>query len=293
MEKQSNKDYTLTELMVVAASREINDWEIVFAGVGIPCLSAQLSTLTHAPHSEIVNESGVFGGEARRIILGIGDNACGERAKIQGALWRAFSDQQVGLWDVGMLGGAQIDKYGNLNSTVIFGKGDYYKPAVRLSGSGGANDIASSAKRTMIMIRQERRRFVERVDYITSPGYIDGGDSRKKAGLVGGGPVLVITDKATFRFDKVTKEMYLDSVHPGVTVEEAREVGWDLKVAEQVKTTESPSEEEIRIIRMLDPLGIYTGNGLKAITFEQYIQMLEEQFVQLYKLYKEKRDVIF
>ncbi len=190
-----------------------------------------------------------------------------------------------------MLGGAQIDKHGNLNSTAIFGKGDYYKPAIRLPGSGGANDIASSAKRTIIMMRQEKRRFVERVDYITSPGYLEGGDSRKKVGLVGGGPVVVITDQAILRFDKVTKEIYLESVHPGVTVEEAREVGWDLKVAEDVKVTESPSDEDVRLIRMLDPWGIYTGNGLKTITFEQYIKMLEESFVRLDKLYK-TRDLL-
>lgn len=157
--------------------------------------------------------------------------------------------------------------------------------------AGGANDIASSAKRTIIMMRQEKRRFVERVDYITSPGYLGGGDSRKKVGLVGGGPVVVITDQAILRFDKVTKEIYLESVHPGVTVEEAREVGWDLKVAEDVKVTESPSDEDVRLIRMLDPWGIYTGNGLKTITFEQYIKMLEESFVQLDKLYK-TRDLL-
>lgn len=283
------KDYTLADLMVAATSKEINNWEVIFAGVGISCLGAQVAMLTHAPHSEIVTECGVFGAEARRLILGIGDNACGERAKSQGALWRAFSDQQAGLYDVGMIGGAQIDKYGNLNSTVIFGEGDYYSPAIRLPGSGGANDIASSAGRTIITVRQEKRRFVEHVDYVTSPGYLDGGDSRKKAGLRGGGPVAVITDKGVFRFDEATKEMYLESIHPGVTLEEIKGlVGWDLKVAKRVKVTDPPTPEEIKIIRAFDPIGIYTGDGLKTITFEQYIEMLEESFVQLDRLYKAK-----
>jgi len=280
------KNYTSAELKAVATSREINDWEIIFAGVGIPCLGAQLAIFTHAPNSEVVTECGVFGSRARRIMLGIGDNACGERAKSQGALWRAFSDQQAGLYDVGMLGGAQVDRYGNLNSTAIFGKGDYYRPITRLPGSGGANDIASSAGRTIIMMRQEKRRFLEHVDYITSPGYLNGGDSRQKAGLLGGGPIAVITDKAIFRFDETTKEMYLESVHPGVTVEEVKEeVSWDLKVAEGVKVTDPPSPEELKIIRTLDSLGIYIGDGLKRITFESYIQMLEESFGQLDKLY--------
>lgn len=136
------------------------------------------------------------------------------------------------------------------------------------------------------MMRQEKRRFLEHVDYITSPGYLNGGDSRQKAGLVGDGPAAVITDKAIFRFDETTKEMYLESVHPGVTVEEVKEeVSWDLKVAESVKVTDPPTPEELKIIRVLDSLGIYTGDGLKSITFESYIQMLEESFGQLDKLY--------
>jgi glutaconate CoA-transferase subunit B len=282
-----NADYTSAELMIAATSREINDGEVIFAGVGIPCLGAQVALLTRATHADIVLECGVFGSRARRIILGIGDNACGEGAKTQGALWRTFSDMQAGHFDVGMLGGAQIDKFGNLNSTTIFEKGDYLKPLIRLPGSGGANDVASSAKRTILMVRLEKRRFTKHVDFITSPGHLEGGISRKKAGLVGGGPSAVITNKAIFRFDETTKEMYLDSTHPCVTVEEVKEsVSWDLKTAKKVKVTPQPTPEELRVIRLLDPLGIYLGNGLENISFEAYIKMLEDSQRQLDKLYK-------
>jgi glutaconate CoA-transferase subunit B len=279
-------NYTPSELMVVATSREIKNGEIIFAGVGIPCLGAQVATLTHAPNANIVLEGGVFGSRARRIILGVADNACGEGAKAQGAQWRTFADLQGGHFDVGMLSGAQVDKFGNLNSTAIFGKGDYHKPSIRFPGSGGANDIASSANRTVLMIPLEKRKFVEHVDYITSPGYLDGGISREKAGLLGGGPAAVITDKAIFRFDQTTKEMYLDSTHPSVTVEEVKaSVSWSLKTAKNVKVTPPPTSEELRIIRLLDPLGIYIGNGLEHISFEAYIKMLEDCCGQLDKLY--------
>jgi glutaconate CoA-transferase subunit B len=137
------------------------------------------------------------------------------------------------------------------------------------------------------MVRLEKRRFANHVDFITSPGHLEGGTSRKKVGLVGGGPSAVITNKAIFRFDETTKEMYLDSTYPGVTVEEMKEsVSWDLKTAKKVKVTPQPTREELRVIRLLDPLGIYLGNGLENISFEVYINMLEDSQGQLDKLYK-------
>jgi glutaconate CoA-transferase subunit B len=264
-------------LLIVAAAREIRDNETVFAGVGTPTLGALMAKMTHAPNSIIATESGSIGPAPKRIILGIGDNAGMENALVITSLWRLFSDQQRGFFDVGMLGGAQVDKYGNLNSTAIFGEGDYYRPASRLPGSGGANDIASSALRTIITIPLQRRRFLERVDYITSPGYLDGEDSREKAGLKKGGPSAIITDKCIFRFHEVTKEAYLYSVHPGVSVQNVKdEVSWDLLAEGDVPVTEPPTEEQIEIIRKLDPLGIYTGNALKELNFEGYIEMLEK-----------------
>lgn len=279
-------DYTLSEYLAVAAAREIQDNETIFAGIGVPLLGATLAKLTHAKNAIIAMESGSIGPQPYRVTLGIGDNPCVENALITTSLWRLFSDQQRGFFDVGMVGGAQVDMYGNLNSTAIFGDGDYYKPASRLPGSGGANDIASTARRTVITMPLQKRRFLKRVDYITSPGYLDGYDSREKAGLPWGGPVAIITNKAIFRFDEVTKEAYLASVHPGVTIEEVvNEVSWDLKVPSDVGTTELPTEEQIRIIRALDAQKIYTGSGLKGLEFDTYIQMLEESNETLRALY--------
>jgi len=271
----SATDYTLQELLISAAAREIKDNEIVFVGVGIPCLGALVAKLTHAPNVVLAVESGCIGPIPYRLMLGIGDNSCGENAISTTSLWRAFSDQQRGYFDLGMLGGAQVDKYGNLNSTAIFGEGDYKHPRVRLPGSGGANDIASSAKRTLIMMTQQKRRFLEKVDFITSPGYLEGPGSREKYEYTGGGPAVIISNMAIFRFDEETKEAYLDSVHPGIDVEDVKkEVSWDLKISPDLKTTPTPTKEEVNIIHILDGLKIYTGTGLKELTFEKYINML-------------------
>lgn len=286
-EKTYSDDYTLAELLASTAAREIRDGETVFAGVGLPLLGALVAKLTHAPNAVLAMESGGIGPEPFRIILGIGDNPCVENALCCTSLWRLFSDQQRGFFDVGMVGGAQVDKFGNLNSTAIFGSGDYWRPQSRLPGSGGANDIASSARRTIITMPLEKRRFLERVDFITSCGYIDGGDARTANGLPGGGPAAVITNKCVFRFDDVTKEMYLYSVHPGVEIEEVRDsVSWDLKVPDKVLVTEPPTVEQVRIIRILDPNKIYTGDGLAGLTFEAYISMLENSLDSLKLLYR-------
>lgn len=273
-------DFTLAQLLIVASAREIVDGDFIFAGVGKPTLGALLAKKTHAPNSIIATESGFIGPEPKRIMLGIGDNAGGENCICATALWRLFSDQQRGYVDIGMVGGAQVDRYGNLNSTLLFGDGDYYQPAVRLPGSGGANDIASCAKRTLISIPFDRKKFLVKCDYVTSPGYLTGGNSRAEAGLEWGGPSAIITDKCIFRFHPVTKEIVLTQVHPGVTVEEIKSEipSWDLMVADEVTTTTPPSEEEIKVINLLDPEGIYTGNGLSTLTFESYIQMLKNSY---------------
>lgn len=285
-EQNFAQDYNLQELLVAAAAREIQDGDVVFAGVGVPLLGALVAKLTHAPNLIMAMESGGIGPMPYRIVLGIGDNACLENSICTTSLWRLFSDQQRGFFDVGMIGGAQVDKYGNLNSTAIFGGGGYQRPASRLPGSGGANDIASSARRTVLTVPLEKRRFLERVDYITSPGYLDGYDSREKAGLQPGGPIAIITNKCIFRFDPETKEAYLDSVHPGVTVEEVRaNVSWELKVAPDVNVTHPPTEEQLRITRIVDRAGIYTNSGLKDLTFESYIDLLENSLEELQQLF--------
>lgn len=282
-------DYSLSELLVATAARQINDGDVVFVGVGIPGLAAGLAKLTHAPNIVMAMESGSIGSQPYRVVLGIGDNACVENAICTTSLWRLFSDQQRGFFDLGMVGGAQVDKYGNVNSTVIIGKGTYHRPQIRLPGSGGANDIASSARKTIILINMEKRRFLERVDYITSPGYLEGFDSREKAGLPGGGPEAIITDKCVMRFDPVSKEAYVDSLHPGVTVEEVRSlVSWELKLASHVKETEPPTEEQVKITRILDPEGIYLRGGLKSLTFESYLAMLENSRRVLSRIFMQR-----
>ncbi len=268
--------------MIVASAREIKDGDLVFAGVGNPTLGALLAMMTHAPNAMIATESGSIGPHPKRVMLGIGDNAGMEDCFCTGSLWRLFADQQRGYVDVGMVGGAQIDRYGNLNSTAIFGEGDYATPTSRLPGSGGANDIASCAMRTIISIPLQKRRFLERVDYITSPGYLEGGNTRQAAGLFGNGPEAIITNKCIFRFHPHTKEIMLESVHPGVTVEEVRaEISWDLKMADDVTTTPAPSKEEVEMIKLLDAGGIYTGTGLKTLSFDGYIKMLEDSLESL------------
>lgn len=275
MKQQYATDYTMSEFLAAASAREIRDGETVFAGIGGPLLGAMTAKRTHAPSAMIAMESGCIGADPRRIVLGIGDNTCVENALVTTSLWRLFADQQRGFVDIGMVGGAQVDRHGNLNSTAIFGAGSYEKPVSRLPGSGGANDIASSAKRTVITMPLQKRRFLERVDYITSPGYLDGYDAREKAGLPWGGPSAIITNKCVFRFDPVTRDAYLDSVHPGVTVEEVvSEVSWELKVPSDVKITEPPTVEQVAIIRTLDPEHIFTGSGLSTLTFERYENML-------------------
>ncbi len=271
-------NWTLSDLMIVASAKEIEDGDIIFAGVGRPVLSALLAKLTFAPNAVICTESGSIGPLPDRLMLGIGDNAGVERAFCCTSLWRLFADQQRGYVDIGMVGGAQVDRYGNLNSTEIFGEGgDYYNPKIRFTGSGGANDIANSALRTVISMPMQAGKFVNKIDYCTSPGWLEGGDSRAKAGLSQGGPSAVITDKCIFRFEEGTHELMLDSLHPGVTKEDIIPlIPWDLKISPNLKETPVPTDEDCEIIKMLDPGQYYTGGGLKAMTFENYMELMNQ-----------------
>jgi len=274
-------DWTLSDLMIVASAREIKDGDVIFAGVGKPVLSALLAKLTFAPNAVICTESGSIGSVPDRLMLGIGDNAGVEHAFCCTSLWRLFADQQKGYVDIGMVGGAQVDKYGNLNSTEIF------DPKIRFTGSGGANDIASSALRTVISMPLGPGKFVDKIDYCTSPGWLEGGDSRTKAGLTQGGPSAVITDKCIFRFREDTHEMYLASIHPGVTAEAVKAlIPWELKVTNDLGETPVPTEAECALIQHLDPGQYYTGTGLGRMTFESYVELME-QFYEM-KLAKER-----
>lgn len=277
-EKEYAKDYSFAELMAVVAAKEIRDGERVFVGIGIPMIAGFLANYTHAPKAILIFEGGYIGGRPPSACTDVGDSALGFRAPYITSLWRTFSDLQRGYCDLAVIGSAQVDKHGNVNSTAIIGGRTYQNPEVRLPGSGGANDMVSSAGRTLIMARLERRRFVPRVDYITSPGYIDGPGAREKAGLKGGGPVAVITDKAVFRFDENTKEMFLSSVYPSVNIEDVkRGVGWDLKVAQGVKVVEPPTKKEVRFIRSFDPTDVILRRRclFEKVDFSSWIALIK------------------
>jgi glutaconate CoA-transferase subunit B len=249
-------DFTLQELMAVAAAREIKDGEKVIIGTGLPLIGAFLAQKTHAPNIVAIYESGAIDCKPIFTPFSVADPVLVPGAAMQGGLVEGLGVVHAGDLDVGFLGGAQIDRYGNLNAHVI---GDYRNPKVRFAGSGGSNDIGAGCKRTIVMMLHQKQRFSEKVDFITTPGYLGGGKEREKMGFPGGGPSVVVSTMAILRFHPETKEMYLASYHPGLTVEDVKaNTGWDLKVAPDVKETERPAPELIRILREeLDPTGIF------------------------------------
>lgn len=259
MAEQYATDFTLQELMLVELAREVKNGDIVIIGTGLPLLGVFLAQLTHAPDVIAVTEAGPVGLNPRRLPFSVADPCLTPGSFMVGGLMEGLGLVHSGMVDLGFLGGAQIDKYGNLNTTCI---GDYRNPRTRLPGSGGGNDIASCCKRTVITMVHKKERFVERVDYITSPGYLGGGDERERLGFVGGGPVKVVSTLGVFRFHPETKEMYLASCHPGVTVDQVRDnTGWDLKVAPDVGETEPPTVEQVKLLRELDPRGVFLKKG--------------------------------
>ena len=250
-------DYTLTELMAVAAAREIRDGEIVFAGTGLPMLGAMLAQHTHAPACCIIFEAGVMASQLAHLPMSVGDPRTMRGAATAAGLIEIFAFVlQAGRVDVGFISGAQIDRYGNINSTAI--GADHRHPTVRFSGSGGAADIACLARRTVVIAQHEKRRFPEHVDYVTSPGWLEGGDSRQQAGLRWGGPSVVVTTKAVLRFRPDSKEMFLASYHPGLSAQAVLDdTGFPLDASEAAETP-PPSPEELEILRNhVDPERIF------------------------------------
>jgi glutaconate CoA-transferase, subunit B len=248
-------DYTANELMVCQAARQLRDGEVVFVGIGLPNLACNLARHLHAPRLVLVYESGAVGAVPERLPISIGDPALVTDSLSVCSMFDVFSYYlQGGLIDVGFLQGAQIDRFGNLDTTVV---GDYSKPAVRLPGSGGACEIAILARRVLIIAPQSKRSFPERVDFITSPGFVDGPTTRRRLGMPGGGPAMVITNLGCYEFEE--GEMVLTSLHPGRTLEQVREqIGWDVRISEHLATTDQPTPEELRIIREeLDPGHLY------------------------------------
>ena len=249
--------YSSSELMIVNAARLLKNGDVVFVGVGQPNLACNLAKRTHAPDLVMIYEAGVIGAEPSRLPLSIGDPTLVSGALAVVSMYDIFANYlQRGNVDVGFLGGAQIDKYGNINASVI--GSDYAHPKVRLPGSGGAQEIAAWANRCYIMTPHQKRRFPEKVDFLTSAGHLDGQGGRLKAGLRGQGPVGVVTDIGYMEPDD-TGELVLTALHPGKTAQQAMEnTGWALKVANSLRLTEPVTEKELKILREeLDPTGIY------------------------------------
>ena len=242
--------YTADEMMTVAASRRLGDGAVCFVGIGIPSQAANLARLTHAPDCVLIYESGTIGAKPEVLPLSIGDGELAKHADSVVSVPEIFNYWlQAGRVDVGFLGAAQIDRYGNLNTTVV---GSYEEPKVRLPGAGGAPEIAASSKEVFIVLRQSKRAFVEKLAFVTSVGHAEGGDSRRKLGYTGRGPTVVITDLGILEPDPRSGELTLVALHPGSTVEEAKEAtGWDLKVAGDLATTDAPAEGELRVLRAL------------------------------------------
>lgn len=252
MNKYAN-DYTTQEMIVVAGARTLPDNKVVFAGTGLPMVAITLAQLTHGPGIVPVFEAGAVGPSlSRGLPISVGGSRTTYKANYLQGLNAAFELTQRGFCDFGFIGGAEIDPYGNLNSTMIGNfPEDYQKPKVRLPGSGGASDMACSCERTIIIMVHEARRFKEKLSYVTSPGYLDGSpNARERAGLVGKGSYRVITTKAIFGFDDETKRMKLIATFPGETIKSVQEAtGFELIIPDNVYEFEPPTVEEIRLIR--------------------------------------------
>lgn len=258
MSAATDLGYTKSEIMIAASARGLAGVRNCFVGVGLPNIVCNLAQRTVAPELQLVYESGVFGARPERLPLSIGDPTLVSGSTAVTSMFELFAYYlQAGLIDVAFLGGAQIDRYGNLNTTVI---GDYAKPKVRLPGSGGACEIAIHARKILVIMRQAQRSFVDRLHFRTSPGHSGDPEHDRARGWWGSGPTSVVTDLGTYGFDEATGEMTLLTLHPGVTLDQVREnMGWDPKIADDLGETPPPTEEELRLIREeLDPAGTYT-----------------------------------
>jgi glutaconate CoA-transferase subunit B len=243
-------DYTPDEMMTVTAARALQNGDVCFVGIGLPSTAANLARLTHAPDVVLIYESGTIGTKPNVLPLSIGDGELVETADFVVSVPEIFRYWlQGGKVAVGFLGAAQLDKYGNINTTVI---GDYDHPKVRLPGAGGAPEIAISSREVFIMLRQDKKTFVEKIDFITSAGFLTGGDSRDKLNIPGKGPTRIITDIGIFEPDPVTKEMTMTHLHPGCTEQQARDAtGWELKFSADIKATPVPLANELETLRAL------------------------------------------
>ncbi|MBW2702616.1 MAG: 3-oxoacid CoA-transferase [Deltaproteobacteria bacterium] len=252
----SPSDYSPTELLATTAAGVLADGDSVFVGTGLPLLAAMLAQKTHAKDLLIFFEAGGVGPRLRALPITVGDSRTFHQAISASSMHDLMSLSQAGYVDYGFLGAAQIDCRGNINTTVI---GEHDAPKVRLPGSGGANDVASFSHKLIIIVRQSKRSFVDKLDFLTSPGYLDGPGAREKAGLPeGGGPHRVITQLAVYDFEEKSKRMRLHSLHPGVKLEEIQaNSGFEILIPDQVPTSLAPTPEQVRLLRdEIDPAGI-------------------------------------
>jgi glutaconate CoA-transferase subunit B len=251
---QPARSWTADEMMTVAAARGLRDGQACFVGIGLPSTAANLARRLHAPNLVLIYESGTVGSRPDRLPLSIGDGVLAESALAVVSVPEIFNYWlQPGRVDVGFLSGAQIDRFGNINTTVI---GGYQEPAVRLPGSGGAPEIAASCREVIVIMRHQRRAFVEQVDFVTSVGHGLGPGDRARLGLRGAGPVRVITDLGVLEPDPQTAELVLTAVHPGCAVEQAiAETGWDLQTALDLTMTAAPTTAELTALRGMRPVG--------------------------------------
>jgi glutaconate CoA-transferase subunit B len=255
----AQQDYTPAELMVTVAAREIADGDVVFVGMRLPLLAFILANKTHAPRAIGLFENGVLReAPASAPIVTMGDPPNIQEATMCCDMLTVMGLLQKGVVDIGFIGGAEVDRFGNLNTTRVAGPDGM----VRLPGSGGGADIASLARKLLVIMSHERRRFVPRVQYLTSPGFGWGGSWRPDQGLPRGGPAAVITTLGVLRFDPVSREAFLDQIHPGVSPDRVREnTGWALRISPSLTRTPLPRAEELTIIREYDPQGFWTGAG--------------------------------
>ena len=253
-----SRDYKPIELLAYVASGLLEDNKSVFVGTGLPMIAAMLAQRTHAPSLLIIFEAGGIGPQVPVLPISVGDSRTFYRAVSASSMHDVMSASQSGYLDYGFLGAAQIDPYGNLNTTVI---GDWGNPRVRLPGSGGANDVGSLCWRTIIVMRQDQRRFVERLDFLTTPGYLDGPGARERAGLpADSGPYRLITQLGLYGFDEESRRMKLLATHPGVTIDDVQaSSSFELIIPDDVRTTEPPPSDVRRILGEIDPTGMVIG----------------------------------
>ena len=252
-------EYNQTELLACVASRLLEDKKSVFVGTGLPMIAIMLAQKTHAPGLLIIFEAGGIGPQIPQLPISVGDSRTFYRAVAASSMTDVISMSLAGYTDYGFLGAAQIDMYGNINTTVI---GDHDLPKTRLPGSGGANDVGSSCQRTIIIMRQSQRSFVSKLDFLTTPGYLTGPGAREEAGLPeGSGPYRLITQLAAYDFEEKTKRVRLRSLSPGATVEQVKENSqFEIIIPQHVETSPPPTEEELRLLRTeIDPARMVLG----------------------------------